>query len=73
MTGTTGKTRIADKDAARRKAREDKDRMAESATAAAESFVDRENRAEMSDEEKLQQRIDDLMAQELGRGPNETA
>jgi hypothetical protein len=44
------------------RSREERDRLAESPTAAAETFLDRERRAAMSDAEKLQLRIDDQMA-----------
>jgi hypothetical protein len=50
-----------DPEEARRRAKEDHDRMAGNATAAAEHIADRAKRAEMSDEEKLQERTDDLM------------
>jgi hypothetical protein len=61
MERVAGKARNKETEAAQRKAREDKDRLAGNATAAAESFIDRETRAEMSDGEKLQRRIDDEM------------
>lgn len=51
-----------DEETRRRRAREDQDRLAENPTAAAETFSNRQRRAEMSDEEKLQRRIDDQMA-----------
>jgi len=48
-------------EAARRRAKEDQDRLAGNPTSAAEKIIDREKHAEMSDEEKLQERTDDLM------------
>jgi len=61
MTRIAGKARNNRNETARRKAREDRERLAGNATAAAESFIDRKKRAEMSDEEKMQHRIDDEM------------
>lgn len=52
-------------DAERRRAKEDQDRLAGNATSDAEKMIDRAKHADMSDEEKLQERTDDLMR----RGP----
>ena len=61
MTDKPKHTPPLDPEEARRRAKEDRDRMAGNATAAAEHIADRAKRAEMSDEEKLQERTDDLM------------
>ena len=49
-----------DVDAARRRAEEERARLSGNATAAAEHIADRETREEMSAEDKLQERTDDL-------------
>jgi hypothetical protein len=55
------KQKTPDEEADRRRAREERDRAAGSPTAAAEHIADDKTRDEMSPEEKLQERIDDLM------------
>lgn len=57
----TKKTPAPDREQERRRAQEERDRMAGNATAAAEHIADREKRQEMGAEEKLQERTDDLM------------
>jgi hypothetical protein len=50
-----------DEEARQRRAREERDRAAGNPTAEAEHMADEKNHEEMSPEEKLQERIDDLM------------
>ena len=61
MKPKNAKTAARDKAAAERQAREDRERLAGSPTAAAEHMIDERKHAGMGAEEKLQERIDDLM------------
>jgi len=61
MTDKTKPTPPLDPDAARRRAEAERARASGNATAAAEHIADREAREEMSAEDKLQKRTDDLM------------
>jgi hypothetical protein len=61
MTRKKDKAPKGESEAERLRAKEDQDRLAGNATSAAEKIIDRQKHAEMNDEEKLQERIDDLM------------
>jgi len=61
MTAKPKKPQSPDPAELRRRAQEDRDRMAGNATAAAEQIANKLAREEMGAEEKLQERTDDLM------------